>query len=94
MLKIGLKSKVAAATFAEESGRYLGARNPGNLFSYLFLFLKSKSWSPRALSLAEHHDHLVPPLSLNPLEHLNCVGLDRALGADEQVCGDCLPLPT
>ena len=44
--------------------------------------------------MTEHHYHLVPTLGFDPFEHLNRVGLDGAVGADEQVRGDGLPLPT
>ena len=44
--------------------------------------------------MTEDHDDFVPALSLDPLEHLHRVGLDGALGADEQVRGHRLSLPT
>ena len=43
--------------------------------------------------MTEDHDDFVPALGLDPLEHLHRVGLDGALGADEQVRGDGLPVP-
>ena len=44
--------------------------------------------------MTEDHDDFVPALGLDPLEHLHRVGLDGALGANEQVGGHSLPLST